>query len=112
MLLCTPQPVLLECNHVPELRLGPCKQLGLLVLQFLAFRLSEVKLSCEHLTADLNMTMVSPTSMTLGHAVTTVYMFPAVLQNTEAAVHVHSTVGSSSAQQNNGKDQNSSQSTK
>ena len=29
------------------------------VLQFLAFRLSEVKLNCEHLTADLNMTMVS-----------------------------------------------------
>ena len=29
-------------------------------LQFLAFRLSEVKLSCEHLTADLNMTMVRP----------------------------------------------------
>ena len=29
-------------------------------LQFLAFRLSEVKLTCEHLTADLNMTMVSP----------------------------------------------------
>lgn len=28
-------------------------------LQFLAFRLSEVKLNCEHLTADLNMTMVS-----------------------------------------------------
>lgn len=29
------------------------------LLQFLAFRLSEVKLNCEHLTADLNMTMVS-----------------------------------------------------
>ena len=28
------------------------------MLQFLAFRLSEVKLSNEHLTADLNMTMV------------------------------------------------------
>ena len=28
-------------------------------LQFLAFRLSEVKLNCEHLTADLNMTMVT-----------------------------------------------------
>ena len=34
-------------------------KLDVLVVQFLAFRLSEVKLNCEHLTADLNTTMVS-----------------------------------------------------
>ena len=43
-------------------------QFSTCVLQFLAFRLSEVKLSNEHLTTDLNMTMVSPIQQTSWNA--------------------------------------------
>ncbi|KAL3138442.1 hypothetical protein ABBQ32_006233 [Trebouxia sp. C0010 RCD-2024] len=46
-----------DFNQLPHITLAFRPGNDVAVKQFLAFRLSEVKLNCEHLTADLNMTM-------------------------------------------------------